>query len=110
MTDGGDAITCSSCLACCCRLEVMLMGDDDVPAELTQRDPWGGEVMARLADGWCAALDRHTLLCTIYQRRPMICGDYQAGDYECLQQRLLLIPARIESHAASSTSKEYPLT
>ena len=38
----------------------MLMGDDDVPASLTETDAWGGEVMTRLADGWCAALDRGT--------------------------------------------------
>ncbi|MGA7593646.1 MAG: hypothetical protein WCA64_00475, partial [Gallionella sp.] len=59
--DPGDTdpnITCSDCRACCCRQEVMLMGEDvHVPAELTARDPWGGWVMRRLADGWCAALD-----------------------------------------------------
>jgi hypothetical protein len=29
-------------------LEVLLMGDDDVPLELTEVDRWGGSVMARL--------------------------------------------------------------
>ncbi|MDX8398711.1 MAG: YkgJ family cysteine cluster protein [Gallionellaceae bacterium] len=83
-------ITCASCKACCCRLEVMLMGDDDIPPELTQQDRWGGWVMARLDDGWCAALDRNTLLCTIYSRRPMICHDYQVGDSDCIEERLAL--------------------
>lgn len=77
------------------------MGDDDIPPALTQQDRWGGWVMARLEDGWCSALDRHTLLCTIYQRRPMICRDYQAGDSDCLGERLQLIPAQIESHGTS---------
>jgi len=45
------------------------MGDDEsVPAELTIQDQWGGWVMHRLDDGWCAALDRHTMRCTIYQQ------------------------------------------
>jgi Fe-S-cluster containining protein len=81
------AVTCATCKACCCRLEVMLMGEDDIPAELTEQDRWGGWVMARLDDGWCAALDRTTMLCTIYQRRPTICRDYQAGDSDCLVER-----------------------
>ncbi|MDP2879428.1 MAG: YkgJ family cysteine cluster protein [Sulfuricella sp.] len=95
------AISCSSCKAYCCRLEVMLMGDDDIPPELTERDRWGGWVMARLDDGWCAALDRDTMLCTIYERRPMICSDYQVGDSDCIGERLLLAPARVESQGAS---------
>lgn len=65
------------------------MGDDDIPPELTEQDRWGGWVMARLDDGWCAALDRNTMLCTIYERRPMICRDYQAGDSDCIGERLL---------------------
>lgn len=80
-------VTCATCQACCCRLEVMLMGGDDIPSKLTRQDPWGGWIMARLADGWCAALDRATLLCTVYERRPLICREYQAGDSDCLEQR-----------------------
>ena len=34
------AIGCDTCRACCCRLEVILMGDDDPPAELTVEDRW----------------------------------------------------------------------
>jgi len=74
----------------------MLMGDDDIPPELTEQDRWDGWVMARLADGWCAALDRNTMLCTIYERRPMICRDYQAGDSDCIGERLQLTAERIE--------------
>jgi Fe-S-cluster containining protein len=83
----------------------MLMGDDDIPPGLTEQDRWGGWVMARLDDGWCSALDRSTLLCTIYQRRPMICREYQVGDFDCIQERVLLTAAPIESHVASRTAK-----
>lgn len=81
-------ISCADCNACCCRLEVMLQGEDDVPLDMVAYDRWGGWVMARLADGRCVALDRHTFRCTIYARRPTVCRDYAAGDYECLQERL----------------------
>lgn len=80
-------ISCSTCRANCCKLEVMLMGDDDVPASLTAVDQWGGHVMARLADGWCAALDRDTMLCTIYERRPEICRGFELGGNDCLTER-----------------------
>ncbi len=69
----------------------MLIGDDGVPDELTAQNEWGGWVMKRLDDGWCAALDRQTMLCTIYEYRPDICRDYQAGDYDCLEQRVRLL-------------------
>lgn len=88
----GAAIACDSCRACCCRLEVMLMGEDDVPPELTETDPWGGQVMARLADGWCAALERDTLRCGIYARRPGVCRDYPVGDSECIAERSKFVP------------------
>lgn len=78
------------------------MGDDDIPHDLTEQDRWGGWVMARLADGWCAALDRNTMLCTIYERRPVICRDYQVGDSDCIVERLQLIPERIEERPASA--------
>lgn len=84
------AITCATCEACCCRLEVLLLAGDDIPLRLTAENPWGGQVMARLEDGWCAALDRSTMLCRIYGQRPGICRDYQAGEPDCLEQRAQL--------------------
>ena len=63
------------------------MGEDDVPAEFMRIDRWGGEVMARLEDGWCAALDRDTLRCRIYARRPGVCRDYAMGGDDCLIER-----------------------
>ena len=80
-------INCGACAASCCQLEVLRMGDDDVPRYLTHEDRWGGTVMRRLDDGWCAALDRETRLCTIYQRRPGVCRDYLMGGLECIAER-----------------------
>jgi Fe-S-cluster containining protein len=93
-------VTCATCAARCCRLEVMLMGEDDVPVELTEVDAWGGTVMARLDDGRCAALDRQTMLCTIYERRPTICRDFEMGGYDCLTERAT--PVAIVWHERSS--------
>ncbi len=87
MDETNPAISCDTCQACCCRLEVILMGEDDIPAELTVQDPWGGWVMGRLDDGWCAALDRVTLRCTIYARRPAICREYRMGASDCVEER-----------------------
>ena len=51
-----ENVTCATCRACCCKLEVMLLGgDDEVPEALTRQDPWGGWIMHRLEDGWCMA-------------------------------------------------------
>jgi Fe-S-cluster containining protein len=43
--------------------------------------------MLRLDDGWCAALDRDTMMCTIYERRPLICREFEMGAPECLTER-----------------------
>ena len=86
-------ITCASCNACCCRLEVMIMGEDDIPLELTVEDRWGGRIMARLDDGWCAALDRDTKRCRIYERRPAVCRDYQVGANDCIADRAAAMPS-----------------
>ena len=81
------AITCASCKASCCRMEVMLLGEDDIPPELTEEDRWGGLIMARGRDGWCAALDRRTLLCGIYEQRPTVCRDFEMGGSDCIAER-----------------------
>jgi Fe-S-cluster containining protein len=65
------------------------MADDDPPAALIEVDRWGGHVMRRLEDGWCAALDRDTMLCRIYERRPEVCRTYQTGGDDCLTERVL---------------------
>jgi len=79
--------SCANCEACCCRLEVLLITDTGVPQQLIAIDKWGGMTMQRRADGWCAALDRDTMLCTIYQKRPLVCREFEAGSHECMVER-----------------------
>ncbi|MCP2074418.1 UNVERIFIED_ORG: Fe-S-cluster containining protein [Pseudomonas lini] len=81
-------VTCSTCAACCCQLEVMLITDTGVPERFIDTDDWGGEVMLRLDDGWCAALDRDSMMCTIYEKRPLICREFEMGAPECIEERL----------------------
>lgn len=81
------AISCSTCAACCCQLEVMLITDTGVPERFIDIDDWGGEVMRRLDDGWCAALDRDSMRCTIYELRPLICREFELGEADCLNER-----------------------
>lgn len=80
-------VSCTSCAACCCRLEVMLLTDTGVPDRFIDEDNWGGQVMRRLDDGWCAALDRDSMRCTIYSRRPLICREFELGSPDCLEER-----------------------
>ncbi|MEX6501732.1 YkgJ family cysteine cluster protein [Pseudomonas zhanjiangensis] len=83
----GPAPTCANCAACCCQLEVMLISDTGVPPRFIATDEWGGEVMRRLDDGWCAALDRDSMRCSIYQQRPLICREFEMASAECLEER-----------------------
>lgn len=80
-------VSCAQCEACCCRQEAMLFGDAEVPDDLTVINPLGKQSMARLADGWCVALDRKTKRCTIYDKRPWICREFEMGGDECLAAR-----------------------
>ena len=80
-------VTCANCEACCCRLQAMLFDDTDVPDQFIELDARGDRGMARLEDGWCAALDRETMLCTIYENRPWICREFEMGEYECISAR-----------------------
>ncbi len=86
-TPSETKISCANCEACCCRLEVMLLTDTGVPDRFIAIDQWGGMVMQRLDDGWCAALDRDTMLCTIYENRPLVCREFEMGSYECIIER-----------------------
>lgn len=83
-----SGVTCTACEACCCRLEVMLISDTGVPDHFVEVDKWGGRRMSRLEDGWCAALDRNTMSCMIYENRPQICRDFEMGAYECIVERV----------------------
>jgi Fe-S-cluster containining protein len=65
----------------------MLISDTGVPDRFIARDRWGSQTMARLEDGWCAALDRTTLRCRIYENRPWVCREFAEGEHECLTER-----------------------
>lgn len=80
-------VTCANCEASCCRQEAMLFGDTEVPDKFIEENERGVMSMLRLADGWCAALDRKTMRCTIYEKRPWICREFEMGEYECLSAR-----------------------
>lgn len=80
-------VTCVTCEAICCRLEVMLITDTGVPDRFIEIDKWGVMSMERLEDGWCSALDRNTMMCMIYEKRPWICREFEMGGYECISER-----------------------
>ena len=80
-------VTCSNCDAVCCRMEVMIITDTGVPDQYIEADKWGGETMARLDDGWCSALDRNTMKCMIYDKRPLICREFEMGADDCIEAR-----------------------
>lgn len=84
-----EAVSCANCQACCCHLEVMLISETGVPDRHIVQDEWGGESMLRLDDGWCSALDRDTLLCTIYENRPWGCRAFEVDSFECNTERSL---------------------
>jgi len=71
----------------------MLISDTGVPERFIEIDRWGGMTMARLEDGWCSALDRDTMTCSIYDNRPWICREFAMGEYECLAERSANLPA-----------------
>jgi Fe-S-cluster containining protein len=81
------AVSCANCEACCCRLKVMLITDTGVPEHFVEVDEWGVSSMARLEDGWCSALDRSTRTCMIYEKRPLICREFEMGGDECIAER-----------------------
>tara|TARA_E500000331_G_scaffold163810_1_gene158797 strand:+ start:423 stop:689 length:267 start_codon:yes stop_codon:yes gene_type:complete len=79
--------SCSTCVAACCRQEVMLISETGVPERFIETDQWGGRTMRRLDDGWCAALDRNTMRCMIYRNRPLICREFKMGGQDCIAAR-----------------------
>jgi len=77
-------VSCQNCEACCCRLEVMLFTDTGVPDRYVDEIEGQVPVMHRLEDGWCAALDRNTMMCRIYEVRPLICREFEMGEPDCV--------------------------
>ncbi|MBA6231659.1 MULTISPECIES: YkgJ family cysteine cluster protein [unclassified Colwellia] len=80
-------VTCANCQACCCSLEVRIISDTGVPHRHIYIDDHGHESMLRLDDGLCSALNRDTLLCSIYENRPWVCREFEMGSYECIDER-----------------------
>ncbi|MEP7096769.1 MAG: YkgJ family cysteine cluster protein [Dokdonella sp.] len=80
-------IRCADCEAVCCRLPVLLLPGDSVPIWAIDHDEHGLEIVAKADDGWCVALDRHTMRCTIYARRPQICAEFAMGGDGCRDER-----------------------
>ncbi|MEZ7860769.1 MAG: YkgJ family cysteine cluster protein [Aeromonadaceae bacterium] len=83
LLDHDAAIQCHHCAACCCRMPVLVLGDPLVPERYVREDESGLAFMAQGDDGWCIALDRNTLRCTIYEWRPQICRDFAMGGLDC---------------------------
>ncbi len=81
------SVSCDDCAAVCCRLEVICPSETGIPPYLTTRNPWGMRVMRRLDDAWCAALDRDSLRCRIYEQRPEVCRNFAMGGPDCLAER-----------------------
>lgn len=80
-------VSCSHCDAVCCRLTVVLQPDEAVPAHFVDHDDRGVRVMARGDDGWCSALDRERMCCSIYEQRPSICRKFAMGSAYCRDER-----------------------
>jgi len=87
LEDIDASIQCSDCEAVCCRLTVLLMPGDVVPAWLTEHDEYGLEHMAQREDGWCVAVDRTSMRCTIYETRPQLCRSFAMGSPGCRDER-----------------------
>lgn len=78
-----EAPHCDRCDAVCCRLTVVLMPEDDVPARFTTHNEYGVAVMDRDEEGWCVAVDHARMCCSIYERRPAICRKFPMAGPGC---------------------------
>ncbi len=85
--DEAHKTNCTDCAAVCCRMEVMLISDTGVPDRYVSIEHRGAHTLRRLDDGWCAALNRNTMLCTIYESRPLICRDFELNGPDCIAAR-----------------------
>lgn len=80
-------VSCSSCQAVCCRLTVVLAADDQIAEHLISRGENGVATMAHGNDGWCVALDRVNMCCSIYEQRPSVCRKFAMGGGYCRLER-----------------------
>jgi Fe-S-cluster containining protein len=82
-----SVIACSGCPAVCCQLKVILIAGDEPPEHFIDLDEDGLEIMGKGDDGWCAALDRDAMCCSIYDSRPFVCREFAMGGHDCKQER-----------------------
>jgi Fe-S-cluster containining protein len=73
---------CAGCGICCHLVVELAPGDDNVPEEFVVEHD-GVRCMEQRGNGACVALDAVTRLCTIYDRRPKACRDFQRGETLC---------------------------
>lgn len=59
-----------------------MVGVDSVPEKLVVEHA-GVRCLEQRGDGACAALDPVTRLCTIYERRPQVCRQFDRGSDLC---------------------------
>ena len=78
-------------------MPVLVLGDPLVPERYVREDESGLAFMAQGDDGWCVALDRNTLMCTIYEWRPQICRDFAMGGLDCQDIRQQIADGTPES-------------
>jgi Fe-S-cluster containining protein len=76
-------VSCEECSAVCCRLTVIVEPEDGIDPALTHVTDTGLRVMARAADGWCVAMDRGAMQCSIYTARPDACRRFHMGGPYC---------------------------
>jgi len=79
-----DLPACAGCGKCCHLLVELAPFGDDVP-EAYVVEHAGVRCMDQQGDGACIALDPDTQLCTIYDRRPQVCRDFERGGALCLR-------------------------
>ena len=87
---------CTLCGACCVGLSVFLTAEDEARLPLDEllaitRIDSEGRVrrLAQRADGSCVTLRREEgrFLCSIYERRPGACRDFEQGARRCRELR-----------------------
>jgi Fe-S-cluster containining protein len=77
-----DLPACAGCAKCCHLLVELDPVVDDVPEEFVVEHA-GVRCLEQRGNGACAALDLITRLCTIYERRPQVCRDFQRAGALC---------------------------
>jgi Fe-S-cluster containining protein len=85
--DKASPPTCSACPAVCCQLKVLLIAGDDPPEHFIDLDDDGHQIMGKSDDGWCVALDRDAMRCSIYEQRPFVCREFAMGGFDCIDER-----------------------